>query len=147
MSLSPNLSLPYLLQNQAQKHVTYNEALRTLDTITQIVVQNRSRTGPAPSPTEGESYIPAAGASGDWQNWTGNIVTFQDGAWISYSPRPGWLAYILEENQLAVFTGQDWISIVNHLPHLGVNAQADSLNKFALKSGASLLTMKGLAIN
>ena len=31
MDTSPNLALPYLLANQAQKHVTVNEALRRLD--------------------------------------------------------------------------------------------------------------------
>ena len=28
---TPNLELPYLLSNQAQKHVTLNESLRALD--------------------------------------------------------------------------------------------------------------------
>lgn len=31
MDSSPNLQLPYIMPSQAQKHVTHNEALRTLD--------------------------------------------------------------------------------------------------------------------
>jgi hypothetical protein len=30
-TVSPNLSLPYIQQNQAQKHVTHNEGMRLLD--------------------------------------------------------------------------------------------------------------------
>jgi len=33
MDLSYYLKLPYLLPNQAQKHVTHNEALRRLDAL------------------------------------------------------------------------------------------------------------------
>ena len=32
--ISNSLSLPYILPNQAQKHVTHNEALRILDVVT-----------------------------------------------------------------------------------------------------------------
>lgn len=59
---SPILSLPYILPTQAQKHVTHNEALRMLDAIVQLVVQDRSRTVPPAYPAEGDRHIVAAGA-------------------------------------------------------------------------------------
>ncbi len=36
MPATPNLGLPYLAANQAQKHVTVNESLRLLDALIQI---------------------------------------------------------------------------------------------------------------
>ena len=35
---TPRLSLPLLLESQAQKHVTHNEALRRLDVLAQLAV-------------------------------------------------------------------------------------------------------------
>ena len=46
MSNTPNLSLPYILPGQAQKHVTHNEAITALDAITQLAVLDRTRTAP-----------------------------------------------------------------------------------------------------
>jgi hypothetical protein len=37
-TVSPNLSLPYIQQNQAQKHVTHNEGMRLLDGVVQLSV-------------------------------------------------------------------------------------------------------------
>ena len=36
MDQTPNLTLPYIMAAQAQKHVTHNEALRALDVIVQF---------------------------------------------------------------------------------------------------------------
>ncbi len=38
-TVSPNLSLPYIQQNQAQKHVTHNEGMRLLDGVVQLRLQ------------------------------------------------------------------------------------------------------------
>ncbi|MDC0929674.1 hypothetical protein OAS03_02640 [Planktomarina temperata] len=37
-TVSPNLSLHYIQQNQAQKHVTHNEGMRLLDGVVQLSV-------------------------------------------------------------------------------------------------------------
>jgi hypothetical protein len=34
--------------------------------------------------------------------WAGRVACFQDGAWISYAPRPGWLAWVASEGALFV---------------------------------------------
>ena len=41
-TVSPNLSLPYIQQNQAQKHVTHNEGMRLLDGVVQLSVLSRA---------------------------------------------------------------------------------------------------------
>ena len=91
---SPNLSLPYIMAAQSQKHVTHNEAIRSLDAIVQLAVLNRTLAAPPATPAEGNAYIVAAGASGAWSGQTARIAAFQDGAWAFYVPREGWLAWV-----------------------------------------------------
>ena len=74
------LNLPYLAAAQAQKHVTHNEALRTLDAIVQISVLDRDISSPPGSPAEGDRYIVAANPTGAWSGKTGAIAAFQDSA-------------------------------------------------------------------
>ncbi|HWT29493.1 MAG TPA: DUF2793 domain-containing protein, partial [Propylenella sp.] len=66
MSESPSLMLPLLAPEQAQKHVTMNEALGLVDALVQLSVKDRHLTAPPASPTEGDRYIVAPGATGAW---------------------------------------------------------------------------------
>ncbi len=66
MENSPNLSLPYIMPSQAQKHVTHNEALVALDAIIQLAVLDKDVGAPPLSPGEGDRYLVAAGADGIW---------------------------------------------------------------------------------
>jgi hypothetical protein len=62
--VSAVLALPYIQPSQAQKHVTHNEALRTLDVIVQLAVLDRTRTAPPGAAAIGDRHIVAAGATG-----------------------------------------------------------------------------------
>jgi len=70
------LLLPYILAAQAQKHVTHNEALRLLDGLVQLSVFDRDLTAPPGSPNDGDRYIVASGATGDWAGWDLNVALF-----------------------------------------------------------------------
>ena len=50
MEQSANLQLPYIMPSQAQKHVTHNEAIRSLDAIVQLSVVDRDLAVAARSP-------------------------------------------------------------------------------------------------
>jgi hypothetical protein len=39
---TPNLTLPYIMPSQAQKHVTHHEAIRALDALVQIAAEAAS---------------------------------------------------------------------------------------------------------
>jgi len=54
MSASPNLKLPYLDQNQNQKTVTHNAALRMLDALVQLQIQSSALAAPPASPGDGQ---------------------------------------------------------------------------------------------
>ena len=64
MDDTPNLSLPYIMAAQSQKHVTHNEAIRALDAIVQLAVLDRDLTAPPGSPADGARYIVGAKSVG-----------------------------------------------------------------------------------
>ncbi|WP_103256905.1 DUF2793 domain-containing protein [Tabrizicola aquatica] len=106
--ITTHLLLPYILASQAQKHVTHNEALRLLDAMVQLSVLDRTRTAPPASPVDGDRHIVASGATGLWSGWDLNIAFWVDGVWMRLVPRPGWLAWIAEEQAFVVWTGSAW---------------------------------------
>lgn len=145
MQKSPRLDLAYMMPAQAQKHVTFNEALRALDAIIQISVVDSGRTIP-PAASEGDIYIPASGASGAWVGQEENLAVWQDGAWAFYIPSEGWLCWDQAAENLRVFSSGTWHNYQSSggagesAPHFGVNTQADATNRLAVKSDAVLLS-------
>jgi hypothetical protein len=143
---TPNLQLPYIMPAQAQKHVTHNEAIRALDAIVQIGVVDRDLTAPPPGPADGDRYIVAAGATGDWAGHDGAIAAYQDGAWAFYAPAEGWLAWVGDEDALLAWDGAGWITAgggVNPTPLVGINATADTTNRLSLNAPAALFNHDG----
>jgi hypothetical protein len=103
MADTPNLVLPYLAANQAQKHVTVNEALRRLDALVQVTVQSAALATPPVSPTEGQRWILPASPTGAWAGHAGQIAVWQDGAWAFYAPLDGWTAVDVSTDTLLLY--------------------------------------------
>lgn len=147
MDETTNLLLPYILAAQAQKHVTHNEALRKLDALVQISIVDRDLATPPASPADGARYIVAASPTGAWVGHTGKIAAWQDGAWAFYAPRTGRLAWIEDEASPVAWNGTAWTLVgggsVNPVPLVGVNATADTTNRLAVSSPASLFNHAG----
>ena len=148
MDTTPNLALPYILASQAQKHVTHNEAIRALDALVQISVKDRDLAAPPGAPVEGDRYIVAAAATGAWSGHDGEVAAWQDAAWMFYAPAEGWIAWVADEDALLAFDGADWVTAaaaaaLQNVPMLGVNATADTTNRLALASAASLFDHAG----
>jgi len=146
MSETPNLALPYILAAQAQKHVTHNEAIRALDAVVQLSVADRDLSDPPASPTDGARYLVAESPTGAWSGHAGEIAAAQDGGWTFLAPREGWLAWIADEDLLLAYDGAAWSEVsaaVNPAPLVGVNATADTTNRLAVKSPASLFDNVG----
>lgn len=142
--LTTRLALPYLDSNQTQKHVTLNESLRRLDALVQTSVKSRNASSPPSNPEDGEAYILGAAPTGDWSHAAENdIAAFQDGAWVLFTPKDGWRAYVVDEGALVVFDGNAWapVSAANAEPDMfGVNTAPDATNRFTLKSDAALFS-------
>src|SRR5690606_26088209 len=142
---SANLALPYIIAQQAQKHVTHNEAIRMLDALVHLSVASRSRTEPPATPSEGERHIVADGATGDWTGWDGDVASHADGAWSRLSPREGWLAWVEEEGRLLVRTDGAWRAPeaaggTAEFDGLGIRTTPDAANRLAVKSDAVLFS-------
>ncbi|WP_334148932.1 DUF2793 domain-containing protein [Hyphomicrobium sp.] len=144
MDNTANLSLPYIMPAQAQKHVTHNEALRALDALVQLAVIDRDLTAAPDAPEDGDRYIVAASATGVWSGKDTQVAVWQDGGWTFLEPGPGWLCFVMDENVLVFWTGAQWEDVASALGALqnlslfGVGTTADTENRFAAKLNKAL---------
>jgi hypothetical protein len=153
---TPNLTLPYILAAQAQKHITHNEALRKLDAIVQLAVLDRDLASPPASPADGARYIVAGAPTGAWVGHAGHIAAYQDGAWAFCVPNEGWLAWISDEDVLVSWSGSIWTSVsggggggaggAGNFTTIGVNTTADATNKLAVSAPAVLFNHAGAGV-
>ena len=145
---TPNLALPYIMAAQAQKHVTHNEAIRALDALVHLaVIDTALATAPA-TPVDGDRYIVPTLSTGAWAGHTGEVAAFQDGAWAFFAPRTGWTAWDASIDSLLVFDGASWTSVtadaaLNPTPLVGINTTADTGNRLAVSSPATLFNHAG----
>lgn len=139
------LALPLLAAAQAQKHITHNEALTMLDALVQLSVLDRDLATPPGSPAPGARYLVAASPTGAWSGQAGKIAAWQNGAWSFFPPQAGWVLWVADEAVPIAFTGSAWVLAqqTQNLPMLGVNATADTTNRLAVKSAASLFDHTG----
>ncbi len=142
---SPILQLPYILPAQAQKHVTHNEALRLLDILVQLAVISRNLGVPPVSPVIGNRYIVKTPASGAWVGQVNKIAVFTATGWEFLAPQAGWQAYVQSSSELVAFDGTVWATagIPSEFDKLGVNTTANTTNRLAVASTASLFTHVG----
>lgn len=110
MTDTPKLGLTYLEASQAQKHVTVNDALRQLDGLVQASAADKDLTAPPGSPSTGDAYIVAAGATGVWAGHDGKLAVYHDTAWYFYTPAAGWLVYVEDEAEHYAFNGAAWVT-------------------------------------
>ncbi|WP_137702695.1 DUF2793 domain-containing protein [Marimonas lutisalis] len=143
---SPAFGLPYIMPSQAQKHVTRNEALRLLDAVVQLSVETPPATTPPAIAETGQRYVIASGATGEWAGHDNEIAVRDGDAWFFVAPKSGWRADVVVTGDQLRFDGSAWSStapLLQHLPELGVNTTADSMNRLAVASPATLLTNEG----
>ena len=150
MPETPSLGLPVLVAEQAQKHVTHNEAL-SADAIVQLAVKDRDLTAPPGSPDEGDRCIVAPSATGEWAGHDGEIAILRDGAWAFQAGAGGMARLARRRDALLVFDGSGWVEIgatiaaLQNLTLFGVGTIADATNPFSAKLNKALWTARTLA--
>jgi len=140
------LSLPLIQASQAQKHVTHNEAIRVLDVLVQLAVTTVDDQTPPGGALDGDRFIVASGATGDWDGQDNNIAWLEDNSWQFVTPLEGWRADVTSTGAQVRFDGSQWVDIAhttNNLDLVGVNTTADATNKLAVAADATLLTHNG----
>ena len=81
---STNLSLPFLLSSQTQKHATYNEAIVSIDNLLMLNIKSRQINSPPNDAIEGDRYIIPSNSIGDWSDKNGQIAAYNNLAWNYY---------------------------------------------------------------
>lgn len=142
------LGLPLIEAGQAQKHITHNEALMLIDGVIHLSVVTRLLSAPPAAPADGERYLVGATPSVEWLNHAGDIAFREFGNWRFAAPRKGWRLWVEDEQQLLVYTGTQWQAVtgapsLQNVPSLGINTTADTTNRLALSSIASLFNHAG----
>lgn len=102
------LGLPLLAGNQAQKHVTVNEALQRIDALAQLTLQSKDIIDP-PAAAEGQVWAVPAGATGAWDGWAGHLALWLGAGWLFVVPGQGWSAFIVDLGVRASFDGSEWV--------------------------------------
>jgi hypothetical protein len=130
MTDTPRFALPVIEAAQAQKHVTHNDALTLLDVLMQLAVESRTLVVPPGSPVEGACYIPAAGATGAWSGWDGQIAAFSGGGWVRIAPVSGLKAWVKAERLTVTYEDNVWrdgIALTAHGGRVTLRAKEEEL--------------------
>ena len=147
MDTTPRLQLPYIAPQQAQKQVTYNQAMRALDLLVQPAVKSRTLPAPPAGPAEGDAYVVAAGATGAWAGKDGMLAVLDGGAWSFRAAADGWQLYVEDSAELIIRRLGAWEPFVSNggsaVAKFGINATADETNRLAVAAEASLFTHDG----
>lgn len=145
MENTARLGLPYLIASQAQKHVTHNDALRDLDALVQLAAKDIGVNAMPSAPEEGDRYIIGREPVGDWAFYADHLASYQDGYWAYFTPREGWQCWLESTASIYIFTEGAWLALASGgamtgAEMFGINTEADSTNRFAVKSDAVLLS-------
>lgn len=73
-----------------------------------LSVKDRDLTAPPGSPASGDTYIPAATATGAWAGKEKQIAVYTGSAWAFGVPREGWVASIDDEDVMIRYDGSAW---------------------------------------
>lgn len=77
---------------------------------------DRDLNAPPAEPEDGDLYIVAGAATGDWEGHEDEVAVWDDAdqEWQFYAPRTGWVAFIVDEGVLSAFVdGAGWTSGVD----------------------------------
>lgn len=86
-----------------------NDNMRLLDATAHLSVLSATATTPAVS-TDGTRYIvPAAGATGDFAGQAGKLAVRVAGAWVFYTPKAGWTAFVSADGSELRWSGTAWV--------------------------------------
>lgn len=110
MATTPHLGLILLEQAQSQKEITVNTALMKIDALLNTRVLDKDLSAPPVSPVEGDLYIVAASATGEWAGYENHIAYFEQ-VWRFITPNSGLMLWVEDESKHYLFDGAEWSSM------------------------------------
>ncbi len=101
-SATPRFALPLLFAGQSQKEFYVNEAHALTDTLLHAACEGESGSPPV-APGEGEAWIVAAGATGEWAAQDGKLAARQSGNWLFAAPSNGMRVFDRSSGQMLLY--------------------------------------------
>lgn len=136
-------------QQSASKYVIFNTLVRRLDALLSsslLRILDRDLNTPPSSPTDGALYIIGPSPTGLWTGNSNKVAYYNATGWEYFTPKSGWVAYIVDEAVFVKYSGSSWgifLDVLQNVNLLGVNATADTINKFVVSSAATLFNHNG----
>lgn len=145
MENTGRFELPLITPQQAQKHVTHNEALTLVDGLMHLAVRSFGQNSPPPSVEVDDAFVVGVSPVGDWYGHAGKLAFNTAAGWRFVLPRLGMVALDLASGTMVLFDQAAWTPLgdaleISSLPSLGINTASDSLNRFSARTNAALLT-------
>lgn len=145
---TPLLGLPFIQPNQAQKHVTHNEAIATLDAVIQLSIDAFDIVSVPTELEEGSVYALANSPVGEFALYGDHLAAWTGFGWVFVAPKTGWRAWSKADATLMYWTGSSWDSFggsenLNNISGVGIGTSYDTTNALAVASAASLFTHVG----
>jgi hypothetical protein len=100
-----------MVASQAQKEVTFNEAIILLAVLTQTIVKEVGRDTPPASPADWDIYIVGAAPTGAWTGHTDELALYDGAGWLFYPPAEGWRVWDLGTSSHWTYT-TGWVQSV-----------------------------------
>jgi len=143
----PNLGLPVMQPSQAQRHLTHNEALNVLDTVTQLSVLDSTLTTPTLAQRGDRYFVPNGGVDA-WENHVAALALYDGNVWLFVTAQVGWLAFDQSRGGYLHFDGGGWVVLpqqteLANLKNVGINSTADATNRLSIIAPASLYSHEG----
>jgi len=107
---APNTGVAKIDENSTGQITRMNNHIVAFDALIQSNVIDRNLTAPPGSPSDGDVYIPAATATGDWAGKEDDIAYYDGNGWQFFTPSNGWRAFIVDEAVHSQFNGSSWAS-------------------------------------
>ena len=125
-----------------------NEALAAIDVLIMATIESDELDTPPTELSDGQAFLLPDSAGGGWSGHGGDIAVWSDDAWSFFAPRAGWRVWNRQEGALLVYDGEAWRALpsgddlaqLQNVTFLGVNTEADAINRFSVKSDAVLIS-------
>jgi hypothetical protein len=108
MNITPRFGLPLLAAGQAQKELSFNEAIQALEVLAAPAVEEPPLATPPTSPVPGSCYIVAAGPTGAWAGKAHCLAAFTSGGWRFVAPANGLSAYVRSTGSRTIYRDGAW---------------------------------------
>jgi hypothetical protein len=103
-SSTPRYGLPLLFAGQSQKEFYVNEAHALTDALLHAACEGEAADPPG-TPAEGEAWLVASSATGEWAGEDGKLAARQAGNWLFASPNDGMRLLDRSTGQVLLYRG------------------------------------------